>query len=132
MDHFLRGLEIGVQLNESWLVCQACTYAWNYIRHILEKANYKRVLGILGQLLDALRKTGHGTEPELLVAVCVALATGLLMPWLPVEQAKPMQIPNLEPETETKEKQTRKSATKKSTTAAPVPVTKVRCLENTK
>jgi len=123
MDHFMRGVEIGVQLNESWLVCQGSAYAWNYMHHIFEKNNHKRVVGTLNQVLDAMRTTGHSTEPELLVSICVALAKGLMMPWLPVEQVKPMLIPNLEIETDTKDKQGRKSPTKKSTTAAPVVAT---------
>ena len=33
------------------------------------------------------------SEPELLVAICVGLAKGLMVPWLPEELVKPLQIP---------------------------------------
>ena len=46
-----------------------------------------------------------------------------MMPWLPDEAVKPLVIPNLEVEPESKEKP-RKSATKKSTNTAPAVATK--------
>lgn len=61
MDHFIRGVEIGVELNESWLVSQGCAYAWNYMHHIFENNNHKKVVGTLTTLLNALKKTGHNT-----------------------------------------------------------------------
>ena len=51
-------------------------------------------------------------------AVCVALAQGLMIPWLPADQVQSLKIPNLESETEKPEK-ARKSAGKKTTAAAP-------------
>ena len=59
MAHFLRGVEIGVELGESWLVSQGCAYAWNYIHHMVEKKSYAKVLSVLSTLLNALKKTGH-------------------------------------------------------------------------
>jgi hypothetical protein len=60
------------------------------------------------------------SEPELLVAISVALSTGLITPWLPAEQAKSLQIPNLNLETiNSNEKANRKaSATGKKTQTA--------------
>jgi hypothetical protein len=48
------------------------------------------------------------SEPELLVAVCVALANGLMQNWLPQEQVKSLQVPNLPNESVLNEKQARK------------------------
>ncbi len=48
---------------------------------------------ILSEVLEALKKVGHNTEPDLLVAICVAQAKGLMMPWLPEEQVKPFLVP---------------------------------------
>lgn len=48
------------------------------------------------------------SEPELLVAVCVALANGLMQHWLPQEQVKSLQVPNLPNESVLNEKQARK------------------------
>ena len=93
VDHFLRGIQIGVQLNESYLVSQGSTYAWNYLHHIIKQRKQKQVIHILAEVLDALKKVGHNTEPDLLVAICVALAKGLMKPWLPEEQKKTLQMP---------------------------------------
>ena len=61
MDHFIRGVQIGIELNESWLVCQGCAYAWNYMHHIFENKTHNKVVQILTTLLEALKKTGHNT-----------------------------------------------------------------------
>lgn len=62
IDHFLRGVQIGVQLGESWLVSQGSTYVWNYLHHIFEKRKkFTQVLPFLGDVLDALKKVGHNT-----------------------------------------------------------------------
>lgn len=61
VNHFLKGIQIGVELNESWLVCQGSAYTWNYLHHILEKKKYPQILPILNEVLDALRKVGHDT-----------------------------------------------------------------------
>ena len=93
IDHFLRGIQIGVQLNESYIVSQGSTYAWNYLHHMIKQRKHKQITHILAEILEALKKVGHNTEPELLVAICVAQARGLMMPWLPEEQVKSLQMP---------------------------------------
>lgn len=108
VDHFLRGIQIGVQLSESWLVSQGSAYLWNYFHHKLEKRSFNQLVSTLTECLDALRKVGHNHEPELLVAVCVALGNGLMQNWLPPEQVKSLQIPNLPGESSDKEKHARK------------------------
>jgi hypothetical protein len=59
IDHILRGIQIGVQLNESWLVTQGGAYIWNYLHHMFEKKKFNQVVSILTELLDALKKVGH-------------------------------------------------------------------------
>lgn len=95
IEHFLRGIQIGVQLGESWLVSQGSAYVWNYLHHKIEKRAFNPLVGTLSECLDALRKVGHNNEPELLVAISVALANGLMQNWLPAEQVRSLQIPNL-------------------------------------
>lgn len=108
VEHFLRGIQIGVQLGESWLVSQGAAYVWNYLHHKIEKRNFNQLVPTLNECLDALRKVGHNNEPELLVAISVALANGLMQNWLPTEHVKSLQIPNLSSDTPT-EKHARKA-----------------------
>jgi hypothetical protein len=95
VDHFLRGIQIGIQLDESWLVCQGAAYLWNYFHHIFEEKKFNKIVKILNEMFDALKKVGHNTEPELLTAVSIALANGLIQPWLPKEHVTILQIPLL-------------------------------------
>ena len=59
MKHFLRGVQIGILLNESWIVCQGATYAWNYMHHIFDQKKHSQVNSILSELVIALQKVGH-------------------------------------------------------------------------
>jgi len=59
VNHFLRGIQIGIQLNESWLVCQGCAYLWNYLNHKFEQKKHKQVIHILLEMYESLRKVGH-------------------------------------------------------------------------
>jgi hypothetical protein len=59
MKHFLRGIQIGILLNESWIVCQGATYAWNYMHHIFEQKKHSQMNSILNELVIALQKVGH-------------------------------------------------------------------------
>ncbi len=95
VDHFLRGIQIGIQLDESWLVCQGAAYLWNYFHHIFEEKKFNKIVKILNEMFDALKKVGHNTEPELLTAIAIALANGLMQPWLPKEYVVSLQIPIL-------------------------------------
>ncbi|CAF0832143.1 unnamed protein product [Brachionus calyciflorus] len=95
IDHFLKGIRIGVELKESWLVCQGSAYLWNYLHHIFEKKKNNQILPILTEIFDSIKKIGHDTEAELLVTISVALSTGLMQTWLPQDQIKSLQIPIL-------------------------------------
>ena len=62
LAHFVKGVEIGVELNESWLVCQGAAYAWNYLHNIIEQKKHHKISEVMSALtviLDALRKVGH-------------------------------------------------------------------------
>lgn len=95
IDQFLRGIQIGVQLGESWLVSQGSAYVWNYLHYKIEKRQFVQLIPVLGECLDGLRKIGHNSEPELLVAISVAQANGLMQNWLPSEQVRSLQVPSL-------------------------------------
>ena len=56
---YLRGVKIGVVLNESWIVCQGSVYCWNYFHHIIEKNRHNSLVSVLSELLEGLKKTGH-------------------------------------------------------------------------
>ena len=56
---FLRGMELGVELSEAWLVCSAATYIWNYNNHILSSGRHREIVPALTSLLAGLKKVGH-------------------------------------------------------------------------
>lgn len=56
---FLRGLELGVDLMEPWLVCNAAAYIWNYNNHILTQMRHREILLPLTAVLDGLKRVGH-------------------------------------------------------------------------
>ena len=59
VNHFVRGIQIGIQLYESWLVCQGCAYLWNYLNHKFEQKKHKQVIHILLEMYESLKKVGH-------------------------------------------------------------------------
>ncbi|XP_069755663.1 cilia- and flagella-associated protein 46 isoform X2 [Narcine bancroftii] len=82
-ENFLRAAELGVQINEAIIVCNAAVYIWNYNHHLLVAGRYKELVKPFQALLDALNKTGHDGETELLVMLCNAISQGLIQPWIP-------------------------------------------------
>lgn len=56
---FLRGLALGVELDEAWLVCCAATYVWNYNNHVLTQLRHREILETLTTVFDGLKKVGH-------------------------------------------------------------------------
>ncbi|RNA35698.1 cilia- and flagella-associated 46-like, partial [Brachionus plicatilis] len=112
VDNFLQGIKIGIELRESWLVCQGSAYLWNYFHHLIEKRQNNHIVSILTEIFDAIKKVGHDTEAELLVSICVALSTGLMQNWLPPDHVKPLQIPIVSDINTDKKKQAINAATK--------------------
>ena len=56
---FLRAAELGVQLNEPWIVCSAATYLWNYNNHLLSSGRHRELTAAFAKLLQALKQVGH-------------------------------------------------------------------------
>ncbi len=109
-------------MDESWLVCQGSAYLWNYFHHIFEGKKFNKVVKILNEMFDALKRVGHNTEPELLTAIAIALANGLIQPWLPKEHLANLQIPVLASENESSSKNAggAKGAAKTNNPTAPI------------
>ncbi|XP_035825239.1 cilia- and flagella-associated protein 46 [Aplysia californica] len=81
--NFLRGLALGIELDEAWIVCSAAAYLWNYNNHVLTQGRHKEIVPHLTTVLAGLKKVGHAGETVMLVNICNALAQGLIRPWLP-------------------------------------------------
>ncbi|KAK6186277.1 hypothetical protein SNE40_008346 [Patella caerulea] len=94
---FLRGLELGVILEEAWLVCSAAAYVWNYNNHVLTENRHREILNTLAVILDGLKKVGHAGETVMLVNICNALAYSLIQPWIPPPVPKEIQEPPVSP-----------------------------------
>lgn len=56
---FLRGLELGVELEEPWLVCSAAAYIWNYNNHVLTQRRHREVMDTLTKVVEGIKKVGH-------------------------------------------------------------------------
>ncbi|GFO25849.1 cilia- and flagella-associated protein 46-like [Plakobranchus ocellatus] len=82
-ENFLRGLALGVELNEPWIVCSAGAYIWNYNTHVLAQGRHREIVEALTTVLGGLKKVGHAGETVMLVNICNALAQGLIRPWIP-------------------------------------------------
>ena len=58
-NSFLRGLDLGVDLEEAWLVCCATAYIWNYNNHILTQLRHREIMPTLTAVYNGLKKVGH-------------------------------------------------------------------------
>lgn len=56
---FLRAVSLGQDLYESWIVCSAAAYVWNYYNHILQNNRNKEIVNTFQALLDGFKKVGH-------------------------------------------------------------------------
>jgi len=86
-NFFLRGVDIGVQIKQSWMVCSGAAYLWNYNCHLLYEHRYAKLVPTLKYLLKAFKKTGHLNNAELVVCICNVIGRGLMLPWIPDKQA---------------------------------------------
>ncbi|XP_067858761.1 cilia- and flagella-associated protein 46 [Heptranchias perlo] len=82
-QNFLRAAELGVELNEALIVCNAAIYIWNHNNHLLVAGRYKELVKPFQTLLDQIKQTGHRGETVLLVMLCNSLCQGLIQPWIP-------------------------------------------------
>ncbi|XP_058242545.1 cilia- and flagella-associated protein 46 isoform X2 [Hemibagrus wyckioides] len=78
---FLRGAELGAELQEPWLVVNAAVYLWNYNNHVLATEGQDKLVQTFSQLVELLRQTGHEGEVVLLVLLCDTVAQGIIQPW---------------------------------------------------
>jgi hypothetical protein len=58
-NHFATGAVLGQLLNESWLICRAGEYLWNYTRHLFYSNRLRLILDPLSTIVNALKKIGH-------------------------------------------------------------------------
>uniref|UniRef100_H2ZYN0 Cilia and flagella associated protein 46 n=1 Tax=Latimeria chalumnae TaxID=7897 RepID=H2ZYN0_LATCH len=87
-ENFMRAAELGVELNEVWLVCNAAVYIWNHNNHLLASGRQTELVNTLQTLLNYIKKTGHNGDAVLLVMICNALAQGLIRPWISSQLSK--------------------------------------------
>jgi hypothetical protein len=57
--HFATGAVLGQLLQESWLVCRAGEYIWNYTRHLFYSNRLRLILEPLSTIVNGLKKVGH-------------------------------------------------------------------------
>ncbi|XP_078421329.1 cilia- and flagella-associated protein 46 [Cetorhinus maximus] len=81
--NFLRAAELGMQINDALIVCNAAIYMWNHNNHLLVAGRYKELVESFRTLLNALKHTGNCGETILLVMLCNSLCQGLIQPWIP-------------------------------------------------
>ncbi|XP_043568488.1 cilia- and flagella-associated protein 46 [Chiloscyllium plagiosum] len=81
--NFLRAAELGMQIGDASIVCNAAIYIWNHNNHLLVAGRYKELVETFRTLLDALKQTGHSGETIFLVMLCNSLCQGLIQPWIP-------------------------------------------------
>lgn len=81
---FIRGLEHGTSLKETWLVGNAAVYFWNYSTHIIRQSRYSEITETLNSILEGFKKVGYKGFEQLLINICMALAYGFITPWMPV------------------------------------------------
>ena len=58
-ENFLRGLALGVELNEPWIVCSAGAYIWNYNTHVMAQGRHREIVDALTTVLGGLKRVGH-------------------------------------------------------------------------
>ncbi|KAL3864704.1 hypothetical protein ACJMK2_006363 [Sinanodonta woodiana] len=80
---FLRGLNLGVELEEAWLVCCASAYIWNYNNHVFTQNRHREILDTLSAVFDGLKTVGHAKETMMLINICNSMAYALMKPWIP-------------------------------------------------
>ncbi|KAL7877973.1 hypothetical protein SRHO_G00046160 [Serrasalmus rhombeus] len=80
-SNFLRGAELGAEIQEEWVVVNAAVYLWNYNSQLLATRGHGTLLATFSRLVELLKQTGHAGEVVLLVFLCDAVAKGIIQPW---------------------------------------------------
>ncbi|XP_038629303.1 cilia- and flagella-associated protein 46 isoform X2 [Scyliorhinus canicula] len=89
--NFMHAAELGVEINEAFIVCNAAIYMWNYNNHLLTAGRYKELVEPFRILVNTLKETGHCGETILLVMLCNSLCQGLIQPWIPSPSPKKIE-----------------------------------------
>nr|XP_055025478.1 cilia- and flagella-associated protein 46 isoform X3 [Misgurnus anguillicaudatus] len=76
--NFLRGAELGAELNEAWLVANVAVKLWSYNRWLLASRGHRLLLPTYSRLLEFHRQTGCAGDVDSLVLLCDAVAQGLI------------------------------------------------------
>ncbi|KAG5196142.1 hypothetical protein R6Z07F_018059 [Ovis aries] len=83
MNCWLRSADIGQEIQEPWIVQNAVVYVLNHNHHLIKAGRQRELLDALYHLLGIMKAVGHSGDPLLLVALCSALARGLIIRWIP-------------------------------------------------
>ena len=59
IDAFLRAVNLGVELNEAWVVCSSASYIWNYNNHTMTQLRHREMVETLKEVLTGMKKVGH-------------------------------------------------------------------------
>jgi len=51
--------ELGIELEEQWIVSNGAVYLWNYNQHHVAAARYKQLVPTFEKILFGLQKIGH-------------------------------------------------------------------------
>jgi len=51
--------ELGIELDEQWVICNAAAYLWNYTNHLLSNERYSELVPIFEKVLFGLKEIGH-------------------------------------------------------------------------
>ncbi|KAM5241604.1 cilia- and flagella-associated protein 46 isoform 3-T3 [Hipposideros larvatus] len=98
MSSWLRAAEIGLELQEAWIVQNAVVYVLNHNHHLIAAGRQRELVDALQQLLSIVQATGHNGDALMLVMLCNALARGLIISWIPTqmpEKSRKLMRPNL-------------------------------------
>eukprot|EP00731_Ephydatia_muelleri_P020306 Em0013g33a len=81
---FLKTAELGLSLQEPWLVCNAATYLWNHNRHLIEDGKLVDLVVVLRTMASFLKQVQSHINSELLSHISAVLACGIIQRWMPV------------------------------------------------
>ena len=51
--------DLGIELEEPWVVCSGAVYLWNYNQHLIAGDRYKELVPVFERVLFGLQKVGH-------------------------------------------------------------------------
>ncbi|XP_028983141.1 cilia- and flagella-associated protein 46 isoform X3 [Betta splendens] len=88
-SNFLRAAELGVEINEPWVVANAAIYLWNYNSHLLAAGEYQHLVPTFQGLVEMLQKIEFTRNRALVVLLCDVVARGLIQPLCNTDYIEP-------------------------------------------